>query len=300
MAEPSAFPWAYAVGRDGTPLFYESWGVVDARPAVAYCDGIGCDGYVWRYLREQLADRRSVHAHYRGHGRTPAPVDRQRVRIEDLADDLAAVLDDAEISRAVLIGHSMGVQVALETFRRHRARVAGLVLICGAPSHPLRTFRGSAALEDLLPKIQRLTSRLPSVINRVTRLVLPTKLSYEIAARLEIQRELVQPSDFMPYLEGMSRVDIRLFLSMLAAAGEHNAEDLLPDIDVPVLIISGARDGFTPPERSRVMAGAIPDAKLLEIPDGSHTAPIERPQLVGDCVGEFLATRIDRVQHPDP
>jgi pimeloyl-ACP methyl ester carboxylesterase len=152
MAETPGFPWAYAIGSDGTPLFYESWGVADSRPALAYCDGIGCDGYVWRYLRESLADRRSVHPHYRGHGRTPAPADRQRVRIEDLADDLAAVLDDAKISRAVLVGHSMGVQVALETFRRHRQRVAGLILVCGSPSHPLRTFRGSAALEELLPR----------------------------------------------------------------------------------------------------------------------------------------------------
>lgn len=300
MAESSAFPWAYAVGRDGTPLFYESWGFRDDNAALAYCDGIGCDGFVWRYLREDFAPRQSVHAHYRGHGRTPVPADLGRVRIEDLSDDLAAVLDDAELDRAVLLGHSMGVQVALETYRRHRDRVAGLVLLCGAPSHPLRTFRNSAALEELLPKIQRLTSRLPSVINRFTRMMLPTRLAYEIAARLEIQRELVQPADFMPYLEGMSRVDIRLFVAMLSAAGEHSAEDLLGEIDVPVLIISGERDGFTPPERSRAMAAAIPGAELLEIPNGSHTAPIERPELVRDRVRDFLASRIDRMQTADP
>lgn len=299
MAESAEFPWAYAVGRDGTPLFYESWGDRDDRAALAFCDGIGCDGYVWRYLREDFAQRRTVHSHYRGHGRTPVPSDLSRVRIIDLSDDLASVLDDAGISRAVLIGHSMGVQVALETFRRHRNRVAGLVLMCGAPSHPLRTFRNSAALEELLPKIQRLTSRLPSVINRFTRMMLPTRLAYEIAARLEIQRDLVQPSDFMPYLEGMARVDIRLFVAMLSSAGEHSAEDLLGDIDVPTLVVSGERDGFTPPERSRAMAAAIPGADLLEIPGGSHTAPIERPELVTDRVRDFLATRIDRVQSID-
>src|SRR5262245_44034035 len=119
MAASSGFPWAYAVSRDGTPLFYESWGARDGRPALAFCDGIGCDGYVWRYLREDFAQRFSVHSHYRGHGRTPAPADPSRVRIIDLADDLASVLDDAEVPRAVLVGHSMGVQVALETYRRH-------------------------------------------------------------------------------------------------------------------------------------------------------------------------------------
>jgi pimeloyl-ACP methyl ester carboxylesterase len=258
-----------------------------------FCDGIGCDGYVWRYLRDDLADRFGVHPHYRGHGRTAAPRDPKRVTIEDLADDVATVLDDAQVDRAVLIGHSMGVQVALETYRRHRARVAGLILICGAPSHPLRTFRGSAALEDLLPMVQKWIHRVPGVVNRLTRTLLPTRLAYEVASRLEIRRELVEPADFMPYLEGMARIDARLFVAMLSSAGQHSADDLLPEISVPTLVVAGSRDGFTPPDRSRAMADAFPGAELLEIEGGSHTAPIERPHLVDTTVRDFVARRID-------
>jgi pimeloyl-ACP methyl ester carboxylesterase len=258
-----------------------------------FCDGIGCDGYVWRYLRDDLADRFGVHPHYRGHGRTAAPRDPKRVTIEDLADDVAAVLDDVQVDRAVLIGHSMGVQVALETYRRHPARVAGLVLVCGAPSHPLKTFRGSAALEDLLPLAQKWIHRVPGVVNRLTRTLLPTRLAFEVASRLEIRRDLVEPADFMPYLEGLARIDARLFVAMLSSAGQHSADDLLPEISVPTLVVAGSRDGFTPPDRSRAMAEAIPGAELLEIEGGSHTAPIERPHLVDTTVRDFLARRID-------
>lgn len=286
--------WGYAVApSDGSPLFYESWGERGTSMPVLLCDGIGCDGYVWRYLRKDLTDRFGLHPHYRGHGRTAPPVDPTRVTIEDLADDIACVLDDALVERVVLIGHSMGVQVALETFRRHRARVAGLVLVCGAPSHPLKTFRGSTHLEELLPVVQKWIHRVPGVINRLTRAVLPTRLAYEVASRLEIRRELVEPRDFMPYLEGMARIDTRLFVAMLSAAGQHSADALLPDIDVPALVVAGGRDGFTPPERSRVMAEAIPDAELLEIPNASHTAPIERPGLVDWTIRDFLSRRID-------
>jgi pimeloyl-ACP methyl ester carboxylesterase len=286
--------WGYAVATsDGSPLFYESWGERGSAVPALFCDGIGCDGYVWRYLRDDLGPRFCLHPHYRGHGRTAAPVDPLRVTIEDLADDAACVLDDALVDRAVLIGHSMGVQVALETYRRHRDRIAGLVLICGASSHPLRTFRGSAALDELLPTIQKWIHRVPRVINRVTRLVLPTRLAYEVASRLEIRRELIEPADFMPYLEGMARIDSRLFVAMLSAAAQHSADDLLSSIAVPVLVIAGGRDGFTPPERSRTMAATIPDAELLDIADASHTAPIERPQLVDDAVRGFLSRRID-------
>src|SRR5690606_25634147 len=118
----------------------------------------------------------------------------------------------------------------------------------------LKTFRGSATLEQVLPVVQRWIQRLPGVVNRVTRTLLPTRLAYEVASRLEIRRELVEPRDFMPYLEGMARIDTRLFVAMLSSAGQHSAEDLLPQIAVPTLVIAGERDGFTPPERSRAMA----------------------------------------------
>jgi len=291
--------WAYAVApTDGSPLFYESWGERGHATPVLLCDGIGCDGYVWRHLRHDLGDRFCVHPHYRGHGRTALPRDPARVTIEDLADDVACVLDDALVERAVLIGHSMGVQVALETYRRHTAHVAGLVLVCGAPSHPLRTFRGSAALEDWLPLIQRWIQRAPGVFNRVSRAVLPTRLAYEVASRFEIRRELVEPGDFMPYLEGMARIDSRLFIAMLSAAGHHSAEDLLPAVTVPTLVIAGGRDGFTPPDRSRAIAAAVPGAELLEIPNASHTAPIEHPQLVNLAIRDFLSRRIDHAIAP--
>ena len=286
--------WGYAIApSDSSPLFYESWGERGTRAPVLLCDGIGCDGYVWRYLKQDLDARFGLHPHYRGHGRTAAPRDPARITIEDLADDIACVLDDALVDRAVLVGHSMGVQVALETYRRHRDRVAGLVLVCGASSHPLKTFRGSATLDELLPTIQKWIHRVPGVINRVTRWVLPTKLAYEVASRLEIRRDLIEPADFMPYLEGMARIDSRLFIAMLSSAGQHSADDLLPEIATPVLVVAGGRDGFTPPERSRAMADAIPEAELLEIEDASHTAPIERPRLVDGTIREFLSRRVD-------
>jgi pimeloyl-ACP methyl ester carboxylesterase len=97
----------------------------------------------------------------------------------------------------------------------------------------------------------------------------------------------------MPYLEGMAHIDSRLFIAMLSAAGQHSAEELLPSITAPTLVVVGARDGFTPPERGRAMAAAIPAAELLEIPNASHTAPIEHPHLVDFTIRDFMTRRVD-------
>ena len=192
------------------------------------------------------------------------------------------------------IGHSMGVQVALETYRRHAARVAGLVLVCGAPSHPLKTFRGSATLEDLLPTIQKWIHRVPGVINRVTRTLLPTRLAYEVASRLEIRRELVEPRRLhaLPRGHGAHRC-AAVRRDAVGRRPAHARTICSRRSTCPTLVVAGGRDGFTPPERSRAMAAAIPDAELLEIPNASHTAPIERPHLVDETIRDFVARRID-------
>jgi pimeloyl-ACP methyl ester carboxylesterase len=293
--------WGYAIApSDQTSIFYERWSdeATGGRVPVALCDGIGCSGYVWRYLRPALDGRTIVHAHYRGHGRSRAPRDPARVAIADLADDLIAVLDDAELPRAVAIGHSMGVQVALEAYHRHPDRIAGLVLVCGAPSNPLRTFRNAATLDERLPEIAAWIGRIPGVVNALARLAIPTRLAFEIAARLEVRRDLIEPSDFMPYLEGVARLDAQLFIRMLGEAGRHSAEEHLGDVAVPTLVIAAAHDGFTPPERSQKMAEAIPDAELVEVVNGSHTAPIERPELVNEAITDFLERRVDSPHRP--
>ena len=80
---------------------------------------------------------------------------------------------------------------------------------------------------------------------------------------------------------------------MLAHAGRHTAREILPTIDVPTLVIAGERDNMTPRALSEEMQRTIPDAELLVVEGGSHTAPIERPQLVNERVALFLAERVD-------
>ena len=109
----------------------------------------------------------------------------------------------------------------------------------------------------------------------------------------EVRADVESGMIFSRALARHPKVFSRLFVAMLSSAAQHSADDLLSDVTVPTLVIAGERDGFTPAERSRAMAAAIPDAELLEIPSASHTAPIERPHLVDSTIRDFVARRID-------
>ncbi len=283
---------------DGTPIFYQRSAAslasdaaseTPAKLPLVLCDGIGCSGFIWKHLRAPLGkERQIVSWHYRGHGRSRSPRDPSRVGIQDLADDLACVLDELGIDEAIMVGHSMGVQVALEFHRRHRYRCKGLVLMCGAASEPLKTFKGSNILEVALPAIQKTINAAPGLFRGLSRALLPRDFDYRIGAKLEFEEERLSKQDFMPYLKGLAQMDPIVFIDMMQAMGAHSCEDILSEIRVPTLLIGGQHDTFTPPDRTREMAHAIRGSELCIVDEGTHSTPLEHPQIVAQITCDFL------------
>ena len=104
----------------------------------------------------------------------------------------------------------------------------------------------------------------------------------------EVNRALVKYDDFMPYLEHLAEMDIGLFLTMLRFANEHSARPYLSDIRVPTLIFAGDRDKLTPLAVQKRMHELIPGSQLQVLPEGTHTAPIEHPDLICLRLEKFL------------
>jgi pimeloyl-ACP methyl ester carboxylesterase len=278
----------YAAAPDGTRLAWSSAGA--GSPPVLLTDGIGCAGYIWRRLAPELARaRRVLHWNYRGHGKSAAPRDPARVTVDDCVRDLLAVLDAAAEERAVLAGHSMGVQIVLEAYRRAPERVAGLLLVCGAPGRPIDTFHDSPVLKTVFPYARAVFDRWPKLAESGFRAVVSSEVAVEYALAFEVNRVLVRREDLMQYFEDLARVDAALFVRLLESAAAHDASDVLPLVRVPTLVIAGERDGFTPMRLSVAMHEAIAGSELLVLPGGTHVGPLEHPDLVAERTRAFLA-----------
>ncbi len=280
-----------AEGRDGTRLWWRSAG--SGGPPLLLTDGIGCAGFIWDRLFPFLArSRRVLHWNYRGHGRSGTPADLARCTIGDCVDDLLAVLDAAGEPRAVLAGHSMGVQVALEAWRRAPERVEGLVLALGSPSHPLETFHGSRLLAQVFPVLKAAMQAWPAGARMLFQEILPSELSLQLGLWLEVNRQLVRREDVRRYLDDLARVDTQVWVRLLDSAASHDARPWLPTIRVPTLVVGAEKDTFTPVALSHEMHQVIPDSELLLLPAGSHMGLLEHAELVELRLGKFLSERL--------
>lgn len=278
----------FALAPDGTRLYVRRrTGPVPL--SAVLCDGIVCDGFIYKYLWDDLAQWVSVaHWHYRGHGRSALPEDPERIDVSAHAADLNAVRRELGDPPAVLIGHSFGTQVCLEAYRERRELVRAMILMCGSFGRVTHTFRGTDLLANVLPNLLGFVGRHPGLA-RALWSRMPVRAAVRIAQLTgDIDAKSIRVEDIEPYFRHAAHVDFAMFLRMLERAGEHSAEDLLADVKVPVLIVAGDRDSFTPPYIAQSMAEAIPGAQLLLLPGGTHAAPLERRREVSERIGGFL------------
>lgn len=283
-------PLALRLRRDdGASIRVFVTGPKDAPPpALLILDGLGCAGWAFERIVPILGERRRVvQIHYRGHGQSPDPPRPWRLSIPTHADDAAAACEHLGLDHVVAVGFSMGFQVALELYRRHRSRVAGLVSLAGPSGRVLESFQGTHAFARLLPLARATTRIARDLTTRTWRKWLPSPISRELGLRSgQINAERIETADFEMYMRGIAAMNPELFMSVVEEAQRHSAADVLPTIEVPTLVVAGARDHFVPLSTMRALAFAIPRVQWKVYPDATHALPAEFPlEVAGELLG---------------
>jgi pimeloyl-ACP methyl ester carboxylesterase len=302
MPYPQLFGPSTAEGRattaEGVGLAWQVFGKTRGRfPTLVLCNGLGCATFFWHYMARYFATHTRVLVwDYRGHGDSDAPRSMAELSIEQAADDCATVMDAAGVEGpVVLVGHSMGSQVILEFHRRHRGRVAGLVPLLGTYGKAIHTFFNFSGTRYVFPVAFHLTNWLPAPIRLGTDLVSRAPITLPLAGLTGMLKSgMIRPEDWEAYRANMRTLDPRVFMHMARDLGRHTAEDTLSGIRVPTLVIAGDKDIFTPLHCSRHMHGTIPDSELLVVPNGSHGALVEQPELINLRLEKFIQERVLR------
>ncbi len=276
----------HLVMRDGTRIGYQVTGT--RGPCVALANGLGGTYLAFRYLYAALGDYRTICWDYRGLYSSDAPANPRANTVADQVDDLVEILDHEGIPEVVMVGWSMGVQVCFEMIRRHRARVRGVLAINGTSGRAFRTVMGSRLIGQTIPTLLRLVRAQAGLVGRVTRLAAGSRLLIAAMVRAGLVSNTIDREVFREVAAGFQTVDWTIYSHLLTRLDEHDAEEVLPTIDVPVAIVTGDGDLMTPPATAERMHRQIAGSRLVVIEGGTHYTPVEYPAILVDELQRLL------------
>lgn len=242
------------------------------RPPLLLVHGFPLDHSLWLPQLDALsATRRVIAPDLAGFGATGGA---GHESLDGHADDLAALLDHLGIDRAVVNGLSMGGYIAFAFWRRHRARVAGLVLTCtraAADSEAARAGRYQSIVSIEADGVGPLADAM------VPKLVTPAA-----------------PADVRSMVDAMVRRQPARGVAdaLRAMSARPDSTPDLAGITVPTLVVAGADDVIVPAAEAAAMAAAIPGAGLVTIPGAGHLANLEEPGAYNAALRAFLE-RVD-------
>lgn len=279
---------------DGVKLAVYEAGPKAAPLTVVFVHGYTVSAECWALQVRDLADAgvRMVLYDQRGHGASevgPSGHD----TIEQLGRDLLEVLNQrVPAGPVMLVGHSMGGMTIMalaeqqpELFSSNSGgRVSGVALIDTSSAGMGQVSLGlpaalAAPMSRLLPNV----SRAAPVNRRAERL----RAADSDLGRLINARVAFAPGIGSNLHAAMSRMQAPMKLetmaSFLPTFATHDRTAVLAVLtEIPVVIMVGDRDVLTPPSHSRVMAEALPSARLVTVPGSGHMLMMEEPQAVND------------------
>lgn len=188
------------------------------------------------------------------------------------AEDLARLCDALEIGRAIFAGVSIGGYVLFEFWRKHRERVAALILAntrAGADSNEARLGREKTIAEveqrGPTPFIENMLSKVLGETTRRARL-----------DRVDAARAM------------MSRMSVKGIASALQGlASRPDSTPTLGTINVPTLVLAGEEDTLTPIAEAQFTHKEIRGSRLEVVPKAGHYAAFEQPEIAGRLLRTF-------------
>ena len=241
-----------------------------ALPTLVFIHGAEHDHCVWvlqtRYLAHHGFGVLAVDLP--GHGRSDgAPLD----SVEKIADWIVAVLNAAGVSKATLIGHSMGSLVAIECAARHPDRIAKIALIGAAFPMKVSDELLTATRDD-----EPLAQDMVNIWSHSAYAQYPGNPGpgfWAMGGNLRLmqrQKPGVMHTDFA------------------ACNAYANGIDAAKQVRCPALLIMGKRDLMTPPRAAKEIMGALADKRSVEIAGSGHALMAEKPDEVLEALRAFL------------
>jgi 3-oxoadipate enol-lactonase len=195
---------------------------------------------------------------------------RGELDLDTMTDDIAALLDNIGIGdKVALAGVAVGGAIALHFAARYPERTSAVAV--GSPATGITPDRRVPALERVA-KIE------------ATGMAFAVEDAMKNGYAPELRGDLRRFERYRARWLGNDPASYAAVWRMLAGA---DMQDELSRLRCPVLVIGGSLDRVRPPPLAEALANTIPGARYVELRTG-HYMSVQTPDLIADCVGEFL------------
>lgn len=242
-------------------LYYEMHG--EGEPII-FSHGWMCDRSIWDYQIEFFSIKYKVITYdQRGHGKSDKP--KADYSVQTLSDDLSFLIQELNLEKVILVGHSLGGMIALTFALNHPEKVSKLVLV------------GTCAKMTLSGFIQLW--------------IMLHIFSYESFARGMIDFQYSEPSEqvkkkgFEIAMKTPKFAALKCFSEFMR---NYDIRDSVCRIQAPTLIIVGEKDNATPVEMSQYLNKEIKGSKLQIISGSRHMVMIDKPNELNGYIEEFI------------
>lgn len=255
---------------NGCEYFYIDTG--DGEETVVFGHGFLMTHRMWEHQIDALSDRyRCVAFDWRGQGQSAVTEDGYDV--PDLARDVVALTDELDLAPFHYVGLSMGGFVGFEMLIHHADRLQSAVILdSSAEAEPMRSRVKYHAMLEAVKRVG-----YDPVIDRVIPILFGPTYRKEQPDAVEAWVERITAQD----RTGIYRAGRGIFRrgSVLSQLGQART---------PTLLLVGADDPATSPERSEKAHDALPSSRLVIVPNAGHSSAVERPEVVTEHIATFL------------
>lgn len=258
--------------KDGATISFSDKG---SGPAVLFLHGWMMSKKVWHFQLPLSSKLRIISLDLRGHGRSDAT----DFSYAACLNDIETLLDYLAVEKVMVVGWSMGSQLAIMAYPLLKERISGLILVGGTPR-----FCSAADYPGGLP------------LNEARGMAIRIKRDYRGTSGQFFTNMFTEAENAFSDLRDIASRTVATLPSLrVALAALHELIDtdlrqLLPDTNIPVHLLHGAEDSICPLEAAEYMAGHLPRASMKIFPFSGHAPFMSAADMFNAEVSGFART----------
>lgn len=271
--------------------FSKNFNQIDpTKPILVFNYGLVCSNHHWKFQTEffdRLGFQILTHD-YRGHFQSTGSHDVKKITFVQMAQDVHDLCQYLGIEKAIMLGHSMGVNVCLQLAKDFPDLVEAMVLISGTFINVKDIMFDTNLMEFIMPIAMLGMEKYPEVINKIWTTSGMNPIVREFIHTAGFNRKKVSKDFIEIYLNRMGQLGAELFFQLFNEMTKQNITGNLERMTMPSLIIGGHKDGVIPNHLQRSLAQLLKNSETYFLKDGSHVPQADYPAEVNERIALFL------------